>query len=74
MQNHKTDISGIYKGKAKFSRFFSSICSFLVGPFEMVTVSMMSRFDCYSKTKHLIIKDGFHLISSNVTKINLYML
>lgn len=40
----------------------------------MVTVSMMSRFDCYSKTKHLIIKDGFHWISSDVTKINLYML
>lgn len=40
----------------------------------MVTVSMKSRFDCYSKTKHLIIKDGFHWISSDVTKINLYML
>lgn len=40
----------------------------------MVTVSMMSRFDCYSKTKHLIIKDGFHWISSNVTEINLSML
>lgn len=40
----------------------------------MVTVSMKSRFDCYSKTKDLLIIDGFHWISSNVTKINLYML